>query len=141
MATQIIIAIQESITLDDFQIQWADKGKNWNSSWLPSTIHYVVWTNQGPNEIQNKDANGIMTGNTPLSSTSDAVGSTTIEDLITWAETRKLQIEEAMISCGADATNDYNTSLEAWLAADSNNTEANHPYFPKTWKDYDPNYS
>jgi len=82
-----------------------------------------------------------MTGNTPLSSTSDAVGSTTIEDLITWAETRKLQIEEAMISCGADATNDYNTSLEAWLAADSNNTEANHPYFPKTWKDYDPNYS
>lgn len=142
MATHIVIANQDSIQLDNnFQIKWADKGKNWNSSWLPSTIHYVVWNSQGPKEIQNKDVNGMMTGNTALSAASDAVGSTTIEALLIWAETRKLQIEEAVISCAADATNDQSTSLAAWLAADSGNTEANHPYFPKTWRDYDPNYS
>lgn len=128
MATQIVIGNGSHILVDDdFHIDWADKGKNWNNSWLPSTIHYVVWNNQGPNEIQNKDANGMMTGNTPLNATSDSAGSTTIADLLAWAETRQLQIEEAIL--------DY----DAALASDEANGTTNA--VGKTWKDYDPNYS
>ena len=98
MATQIVIHNGSSILLDDsYRISWADKGKDWVDGWVPNTIHAVIYNNlAGPNEIQNKDAStGMMTGNTSLSSTSDAVGSTTIANLLTWAETRKLQIEEA----------------------------------------------
>jgi len=69
----------------------------------------------------------MMTGNTNLSATSDAVGSTTIANLLTWAETRKLQIEEAIL--------DY----EAAVADDTANGTTNAQ--DKTWRDYDPNYS
>jgi len=128
MATQIVIGNGSHITVDDnFHIEWADKGKNWNNSWLPSTIHYVVWNSKGPNEIQNKDANGMMTGNTSLSATSDAVGNTTIADLLTWGEVRQLQIEEAQ--------QDYTAAV----LSDKNNGTTNAE--DKTWKDYDPNYS
>ena len=128
MATQIVILNGDSILLDDsYRIDWADKGKNWNDSWLPNTIHYVVWNSQGPNEIQNKDANGMMTGNTPLNATSDSAGSTTIAALLTWAETRKLQIEEAELDYGAAVADDE--------ANGTTNAEG------KSWKDYDPNYS
>ena len=92
MATQIVIGNGSYICLDDdFHISWADKGKNWDSNWLPNTIHYVIWNSlSGPNEIQSKDAStGMMTGNTPLSATSDSVGTTTVENLLTWGETRK----------------------------------------------------
>ena len=98
MATQIVIANKESIKVDDdLHISWADKGKNWDDNWLPDTIHFVIWNNLvGQNEIQNKDAStGMMTGNVALNATSDAVGNTTIADLLVWAETRQLQIEEA----------------------------------------------
>ena len=128
MATQIVIGNGSHILVDDnFHIDWADKGKNWNDSWLPNTIHYVVWNSQGPNEIQNKDANGMMTGNTPLNATSDSAGSTTIAALLTWAETRKLQIEEAELDYGAAVADDE--------ANGTTNAEG------KSWKDYDPNYS
>ena len=109
MATQIVISVGDNVTIDDsYIIKWADKGKNWQDSWAPSNYHYVIWNNlPGQNEIQTKDpATGNMTGNTNLNATSDAIGTTTIADLLTWAETRKGQI--------VTAQNDYNT---AWTTA------------------------
>ena len=105
MATQIVISVGDNVTIDDsYIIKWADKGKNWQDSWAPSNYHYVIWNNlPGQNEIQTKDpATGNMTGNTNLNATSDAIGTTTIADLLTWAETRKGQI--------VTAQNDYNTA-------------------------------
>ena len=124
MATQIVIANKESIFLDNtFYIAWADKGKNWVDAWTPDTIHYVIWNDlPGQNEIQNKDADGNMTGNTNLNATSDAVGSTTIADLLTWGETRKGQIEAAQTA-----------HIAAMDAGSATETE--------TWRDYDSNYS
>jgi len=124
MATQIVIANKESIFLDNtFFIAWADKGKNWVDAWTPDTIHYVIWNDlPGQNEIQNKDADGNMTGNTNLNATSDAVGSTTIADLLTWGETRKGQIEAAQTA--------HSNAVDAGTATDS-----------ETWRDYDPNFS
>ena len=127
MASQIVILRGESIKIDDdFHINWADKGKNWVDAWCPNTIHAVIWNSlPGPNEIQTKDPSTMMmTGNTTLNATSDAVGSTTVAALLTWAETRQLQIEEAKIDLLA-AVNDENVEV----AED------------KTWRDYDPNYS
>ena len=98
MATQIVIQNGDNILVDNsFVIPWVDKGKNWVDAWCPNTIHCVIWNNLvGQNEIQSKDAStGMMTGNTDLNATSDAVGSTTIAALLTWAETRKGQIETA----------------------------------------------
>ena len=123
MATHIVIANGESITVDnDYLIEWADKGNAMPS--LPSTIHFVIWNNLvGQNEIQNKDpSTGLMTGNTPLNATSDAVGSTTVSALLTWAETRKNQIETAK-----------NALSTAFANGD--------PTQDHTWKMYDPNYS
>ena len=124
MATQIVIANKESIFLDNtFFIAWADKGKNWVDAWTPDTIHYVIWNDlPGQNEIQNKDSDGNMTGNTNLNATSDAVGSTTIADLLTWGETRKGQIEAAQTA--------HSNAVDAGTATDS-----------ETWRDYDPNFS
>ena len=130
MATQIVIANEDSILIDDsYLITWADKGKNWVDAWCPNTIHYVIWNNlPGQNEIQTKDAStGMMTGNTNLSATSDAVGSTTIAALLTWAETRKGQINSA------------ETAYENAVADDAANGTTNAA--GKTWRDYDPNYS
>ena len=135
MATQIVIANKEHIALvldngddESFIIHWADKGKNWNDNWLPDTIHYVVWNDLGPNEIQNKNpSTGMMTGNTPLNATSDAVGTTTVADLLVWGETRALQIEEAV--------RDYNAVVADDAANGTTNAEG------KTWADYDSNYS
>ena len=121
MATQIVIQNGDNILVDDsFHITWADKGKNWVDAWCPNTIHCVIWNNlQGQNEIQSKDAStGMMTGNTDLSATSDAVGSTTIAALLTWAETRKGQIEAAKVAFKDAGSPD-----------------------DKTWIDYDSNYS
>ena len=96
MATQIVIANGDSILLDNsFNILWADKGNAMPA--LPDTVHYVIWNDlTGQNEIQSKaPSTGMMTGNTDLNATSDAVGSTTIAALLTWGETRKGQIEAA----------------------------------------------
>ena len=127
MATQIVIQNGDNILVDDsFVIPWVDKGKNWVDAWCPNTIHCVIWNNLvGQNEIQSKDAStGMMTGNTDLNATSDAVGSTTIAALLTWAETRKGQIETAQAAydtaVAADLENGTSDALENWIAYDSN---------------------
>jgi|TARA_Y100000114_G_scaffold98644_1_gene91827 hypothetical protein len=130
MAEQIVIFNGDQILVDDSKIiPWADKGKNWQSTWCPDNYHVVIWNNQpGQNEIQTKDpATGNMTGNTNLTATSSAVGNTTVADLLTWAEVRLLQIEEAWTDWAAAVSSD----------ATNGTTEAEG----KTWKDYDPNYS
>jgi len=133
MATQIVIANKDSILIDggatgnDF-ILWADRG---NALTVPDTIHFIIWNDlPGQNEVQNKDAStGNMTGNTDLNATSDVVfGSTTVADLLTWADVRKLQIEEAKAAYNADQ-------------ADSKWTEENPFPDDRDWRYYDPNYS
>tara|TARA_E500000318_G_C3466671_1_gene174852 strand:+ start:37 stop:423 length:387 start_codon:yes stop_codon:yes gene_type:complete len=126
MATHIVIANGENINIDNgsYIIQWADKGNAMPT--LPNTIHYVIWNNlTGQNEIQNKDAStGMMTGNTDLNATSDAVGSTTVAALLTWAETRKGQIEAAKIAYDTavadDLANGTSDALANWMAYDAN---------------------
>ena len=128
MATQIVILNGDFIKIDDsFHINWADKGNAMAA--LPSTIHAVIWNSlPGQNEIQNKDAStGNMTGNTNLSATSDAVGSTTVAALLTWGETRKGQIEAAQAA--------YDTAVADDEANGTSNAAG------KTWIDYDSNYS
>jgi hypothetical protein len=128
MATQIVISNEDYVKIDEsYHINWADKGNAMPS--LPSTIHSVIWNAlAGQNEIQYKDAStGDMTGNVDLSATSDAVGSTTIADLLTWGETRKGQIETAIAAYEAAVTDDE--------ANGTTNAEG------KNWTDYDPHYS
>ena len=123
MATQIVILNGDSIKIDDtFHIDWADRGSSMPA--IPDTVHCVLWNNlPGQNEIQSKDAStGMMTGNTNLSATSDAVGSTTVAALLTWGETRKGQIEAAVTA--------YNNAVTNGTASDG-----------ETWVDYDSNYS
>ena len=125
MATQIVIGNGSYIKVDDsFHIDWADKGNAMPA--LPDTVHCVLWNDlPGQNEIQSKDAStGNMTGNTNLSATSDAVGSTTIAALLTWAETRKGQIIAAQTAydnaVADDAANGTSNALDNWMAYDSN---------------------
>jgi len=128
MATQIVISNEDYVKIDEsYHINWADKGNAMPS--LPSTIHSVIWNAlAGQNEIQYKDAStGDMTGNVDLSATSDAVGSTTIADLLTWGETRKGQIETAYAAYDAAVADDITNG--------TTNAEG------KTWVDYDPNHS
>ena len=128
MATQIVISNAGYVKIDDsYHINWADKGNSMPA--IPATIHCVIWNDlTGQNEIQNKDAStGDMTGNVNLSATSDAVGSTTIADLLTWGETRKGEIETAY------------AAYEVARADDEANGTTNA--VGKTWVDYDPNYS
>jgi len=122
MATQIVIANGESITLDgNYKISWDDKGNSMPT--LPNTIHYVIWNNLiGQNEVQQKDAStGNMTGNVNLNATSDVVsGSTTVADLLTWGETRKGQIEAAQTSFVNAQNGGTATASETWRDYDSN---------------------
>ena len=127
MATQIVISNNDYVKIDDsFHIDWIDKGTAMVA--LPDTIHCVIWNDQpDQNEIQNKDASTEdMTGNADLNATSDAVGSTTIADLLIWGETRKGQIE---------------TAIDAYYAAVADD-EANGTTNAtgKTWSDYDPHF-
>ena len=69
----------------------------------------------------------MMTTNSNLSSTSDSVGSTTIANLLTWAETRKGQINSAVTA--------YETAVANDVTNGTNNADG------KTWIDYDSNYS
>jgi hypothetical protein len=128
MATQIVISNADYVKIDDsFHIDWIDKGNAMPA--IPATIHCVIWNDLvGHNEIQNKDAStGNMTGNTDLSATSDAVGSTTIADLLIWGETRKGEIETAIAAYDA--------------AVDDDEANGTSNAVGKTWIDYDPNYS
>jgi len=130
MATQIVIANNNRVIVDDsYVIKWADKGTNWVDGWCPNNYHYIIWNSlTGQNEIQTKDpSTGNMTGNTNLNATSDAVGSTTVADLLTWAETRKGQINAAVTA--------YDTTVADDAINGTNNADG------KTWIDYDSNYS
>ena len=96
MATQIVIMNNESINVDNgFVIPWEIKGDAMPA--IPDTIHCVIWNNlTGQNEIQSKDpSTGNMTGNTNLTATSDAVGSTTVQALLDWAQVRMDQCKAA----------------------------------------------
>jgi hypothetical protein len=144
MATQIVISNNDFIKVDDsFHIDWADKGNAMPA--LSDTIHYVIWNNlAGQNEIQTKDpSTGNMAGNTDLNATSDAVDSTTIQELLTWGETRKSQITEAVM----DYDNAFENAKIAWVDAGNSIETFNDVEAPlawdwnKTWIDYDPNYS
>ena len=98
MATQIVIQNGDNILVDNsFLMSWADKGNAWQDAWCPNTVHVVIWNNlPGQNEIQNKDpSTGNMTGNTSLTATSDAVGSTTVQALLDWAQVRMDQCKAA----------------------------------------------
>ena len=120
MATQIVIGNGSYIKVDDsYHIDWADKGSSMPA--IPNTLHALIWNDlSGQNEIQSKDAStGMMTGNTNLSSTSDAVGATTVGALLTWAETRKGEIEAAKTAYINDGNGDVGTGSEG-----------------KTWQDY-----
>ena len=128
MATQIVISNAGYVKIDDsYHINWADKGNSMPA--IPATIHCVIWNDlTGQNEIQNKDAStGNMTGNVDLTATSDSVGSTTVDALLTWGETRKGEIETAI------------AAYDAAVADDEANGTTNAA--GKTWVDYDPNYS
>ena len=123
MATQIVIGNGSHILIDDsYHINWADKGNAWQDAWCPNTIHAVIWNSlPGQNEIQNKDAStGMMTGNVDLNATSDAVGSTTIAALLTWAETRKGQIIAAQTAYDNAVANGTASDGETWIGYDSN---------------------
>ena len=84
-----------------------------------------------------------MAGNIALSNVSDAVGSTTVQDLLTWADTRKSQITEAVM----DYENAFENAAIAWVDAGNtietfNRVEAASAWdWNKTWRDYDPHYS
>ena len=122
MATQIVIGNESHILIDDsFHISWEEKGNAWQAGWMPSTIHAVLWNNlPGQNEIQTKDpSTGMMAGNTNLSATSDAVGSTTVAALLTWAQTRRDEIEASYRAFDAAGAGAEGTASEG-----------------KTWKDY-----
>ena len=136
MATQIVISNEDYIKVDDSQINWADKGTSMPA--IPATIHCVIWNDlTGQNEIQHKDAStGNMTGNVDLNATSDAVGSTTIADLLAWGETRKGQIETAKAEHDTAASQAEND----WIAANPGVDIADFRW-TKTWVDYDPHYS
>ncbi len=145
MATEIVISNNDYIVSHGHVISWVDRGNAMPS--LPSTIHYVIWNElPGQNEIQTKDpSTGLMAGNTPLNSVSDAVGSTTISELLAWFDTRKAQIRSAQI----DASNSYENGLTQWLSEgkvegdyNSGNLEAaSYHDWSKTWIDYDEHYS
>jgi hypothetical protein len=84
-----------------------------------------------------------MTGNVVLSDVADSVGSTTIQELLTWGETRKSQITEAVM----DYENAFENAQIAWVDAGNSIETFNSVEAPlawdwnKTWIDYDPNYS
>ncbi len=144
MATHIVISNNDYTNIDDsFRMDWTDKGNAMPA--LENTIHYVLWTS-GSKEIQTKVADSDppeMAGNIALSNVSDAVGSTTVQDLLTWADTRKSQILEAVM----DYDNAFENAAIAWVDAGNtietfNRVEAASAWdWDKTWRDYDPHYS
>jgi len=118
MATQIVIMNNDSIDVDNgFLIMWADKGDAMPA--IPDTVHCVLWNNLiGQNEIQNMDpSTGNMTGNTNLTATSDAVGSTTVQALLDWGQVRMDQCKNAQEA--------YEAAIEAGTAPEGS-----------VWQDY-----
>ena len=61
-----------------------------------SVKFFRSYTLSGDNEIQHCSPTGKMTGETVLNTTSDIVsGTTTVQNLLDWAQTRKEEIEAA----------------------------------------------
>ena len=150
MASELIISYGDKILIDQssalFEIEWADKGNAFPD--IGNDIHYVIYnTLAGPNEVQRKDpSTNMMTGNTSLESASSVVGnSIKVSDLLTWAETRKGQINSAIIDYG----NYFENALTSWTDAGNNESDFHQDNaatssfidWSKTWADYDPNYS
>ena len=132
MATQIVISNEDYIRTNDDgesgQIQWVDRGNSMPAlpHGIADSIHYVIWNDlAGQNEVQKCDEAHNMTGNVSLNSVSDVVhGSTTVQDLLDWVETRQGQISQAHTDFMAAGGGELGTAAEG-----------------KTWRDYDPNYS
>ena len=136
MATQITISNEDYILVDDdLNIKWEDRGNGMPD--LPhsgaDSIHYMIWnTLQGHNEVQKCDGEGNMTGNVNLDSVNDVVhGTTTVQNLLDWGETRKTQIETAIAEHDAA----YLTSFTAHV--DGGGSPGDHVW-TNTWVDYDP---
>ena len=92
MATKITISNGFSVLLDNsYHIDWNDIGVSMPI--LSSAIHYVIWDGS-KGEIQTKDADGNMAGNTDLTDVGDAVESTSVQALLTWGETRKGELTD-----------------------------------------------
>ena len=123
---------------------WVDRGNAMPV--LPDTIHYVIWNDlPGPNEIQNKDASGNMTGNTALNSTSDAVAASTVAELLAWADTRMSQIKSAQLdsanykeNASIEWVKDGNNEDDFW---EGNSATSSYIDWSKTWIDFDDDYS
>ena len=107
MASKITISnkdyvlIDESGANDGYYMVWADIGSSMPA--LSSNVHYVIWDGS-KGEIQYNDG----TQNLDLSASSDAVGSTTIDALLSWSETRKGELNTAQ----------YNSDLAYWNSWD-----------------------
>ena len=91
MASKITISNKDYVLIDEtgasdgYYMLWVDIGSSMPA--LSSNIHYVIWDGS-KGEIQYNDG----TNNLDLSTSSDAVGSTTIDALLSWSETRKSEI-------------------------------------------------
>ena len=134
MATQIHITNKDYVKIDDkYHFSWNQLGSDWLHTWLPNTIHVVIWNDlEGPNEIQKKDVStGNMTGNVNLTSTSDAVGNTTVAGLLSWATTRSSNYEKAVSDWDAA----YATKMSDWVNAGNKQEDMT---YDKTWEDFDP---
>ena len=86
----------------------------------------------------------MMTGNVDLSATSDVVtGTTTIADLLTWADTRVAQINSANLDYGNALENAQTKWVDDGNSADDfhadNSATASYFDWTKTWRDYDSN--
>ena len=102
MATQITISNKDYVLVDGADlIKWADVGASMPS--ISSTIHYIIWDGSA-GEVQYN--NGVE--NLTLASSSDAVGSTTVDALLSWSETRQEEIKTAT----------YNSDLAYWNSWD-----------------------
>ena len=107
MASKITISNKDYVLVDDngandgYYMVWADIGSSMPA--LSSNVHYVIWDGS-KGEIQYNDG----TQNLDLSASSDAVGSTTIDALLSWSETRKGELNTAQ----------YNSDLAYWNSWD-----------------------
>ena len=95
MATEIVISNQDYIKVDNFYIQWSDRGDSMPA--LPhgeesdTNVHYVIYnTLTGDNEVQYCNKQEKMKSEKTLNSTSDIItGTTTVQNLLDWGQTRK----------------------------------------------------
>ena len=84
-----------------------------------------------------------MTGNTDLNALTNAIGSTTVQALLDWVDTRQSQINSAKFDYG----HALEQALTAWIdggGSEEDFTSIKAPLafdWTKTWRDYDEDYS